>query len=1321
MPIKAHIAFIAVILQYRKQLLLFKLEPDFEECPLKRLATLLAAVLMLSMFSPMADSASAAPTMTQQNEPGQVALNGDGNFRGRNDVYQLVAPSVGNWDLVGAWNFNNAHGSTSANGSYANNNCADANNNSGSWGPTENNWGALQFNAISNYGNGISAKLRTRAGLDTGVNLSTSVNSINPSGCTTVFSFTDYYGGPYTNSFAQGRRTTETLNGTSFAYPESYFRVSEANNAVWSNTFSNLDPNKKYRFQFVYSALNVLNERVVSKSSVAGGAEMEISEDVSAAITASRHKNRISVMVTGADTYTLSRTNLNSTTAMVLNAFTIYEERKTATVTSLSVSDAAPGFGASVTLSATVTPAATGTVSFFDSTNALLCTTAPLLSGEGLCSWTPASPGVSTLRAVYGGDATYASSTSAAATVTAGKAPSSTVITCSPRSYSGVAQEPCTASVTGAGGLNTTATVTYQNNTIAGTATANAQYAGGATHEASMATPVTFAISKALPSFTWNGMTKTYGDSAFAITAPTPSVAGTFTYSSSATSVVSLSGATATINSSGTSVITATFTPSDSANYESGLTTNMTVTINKAYVTVTASSPNVSYGSNAPTITPIYSAFVSGDTPSVVTGVTCSATTYTRSTNVGTNVATTCSGAVATDYQFVYVAGAMSVVRAVMPNDLQITSLSGTYGTNLTLVTTGGLGDGAIQYRVISGTCALSPSGLQLISSANGTCIVVADKLASSNYESLSSAQTAITFGRKNLTITGLTGVNKEFNGNRISAIAIGVPQLVGLVGNDTVTLTGTPVFEFASSNASTGISVQGSGYQLANLDADKYTLTQPSVQADITRRVSVITAANVSVGRGATVVPSSSATGLIAPDQLASATYRFSTGTGTPPTASGISAITPSLAVLAPGITANYSFTYVAGTLEILGEYTITLNPNRGSVSPATLSYQVGAAGVSLPLPSRANYHFDGWFDESATPNALVPLTSFMPAQDKTLVAHWTQLSLVSLSNPTIFGSIRATSGLDGGMSATRAGTRVEIDYFANTLPDGTQINAYLQGNTSSAAQVLTGEGNLLLSVVLALVAPDGTVPDISSSDAAIRLKIINASIKAGAKVYSILGLQSQLLGTATADGWVVLEIRVDPEIVIANPPEMSNREIVAPPVNQPQPVVEVPSQVVVPPVVDNSAAEEAARRLAAEKLHLEKLIAERLIAEAALAAAKAEAKLMTRIPNLTVYSISANWALTSASKKHLVTFAKRLPPKSAVICVGYVYNTKSAGKSARTTALKQARALCTQLKLIRKDLVTSLAIKNSSQAPKAAAGATWVDGSFRSDTYKK
>jgi uncharacterized repeat protein (TIGR02543 family) len=1313
MPIKAHIAFIEVLLQYRKGLLLFKLEPDFEECPVKRLATLLAAVLMLSMFSPVAQSASAAPTMTQQNEPGQVAVNGDGNFRGRNDVYQLVAPSVGNWDLVGAWNFNNSHSSTSANGSYATNNCADANNNTGSWGPTDNNWGALQFNAISNYGTGVSANLRTRAGVDTGINLSTSINSINASGCTTVFSFTDYYGGPYTNSFAQVRRTTETLNSVSYVYPESYFRVSEATGATWSNTFSNLDPNKKYRFQFVYSALNVLNERIVSKSSVAGGAEATISEDVSAAITSSRHKNRISVMVTGADSYTLSRTNLTGTTAMVLNAFTIYEERKTATATSLAVSDTAPGFGASVTLSASVTPAATGTVSFFDGTNALLCTTATLISGEGLCSWTPASPGVSTVRAVYAGDATYASSTSATSNVIAGKAPSTTLITCSTRAYSGVAHEPCTASVTGAGGLNTTATVTYQNNTSAGTATANAQYAGGATHEASTATPVTFAISKALPTFTWNGMTKTYGDSAFAITAPTPSVAGTFTYSSSAISVVSLSGTTATINSSGTSVITATFTPSDSANYESGLTTNMTVTINKASVTVTASSPNVSYGSNAPTISPIYSAFVASDTSSVVSGVTCSASSYTTTTNVGTNVATTCSGAVATDYQFVYVAGSMSVVRAVMPNDLQITSLSGTYGTNLTLVTTGGLGDGAIQYRVISGNCALSPSGLQLISSANGTCVVVADKLAGSNYESLSSAQTSITFARKNLTITGLTGVNKEFNGNRMSAIATGVPQLAGLVGNDVVTLTGTPVFEFASSDASTGISVQASGYQLTNIDADKYTLTQPSVQADITRRASVITAANVSVGRGVTVVPSSSATGLIAPDQLASATYRFSTGTGTPPTAAGISSITPSLAVLSPGVAANYTFSYVAGTLEILGEFTITLNPNRGSVSPASLSYQVGAAGVGLPLPSRANYQFDGWFDETVTPQVLISRNAYQPDQDKNLVAHWTQLSLVNLNNPTIFGSIRATTGLDGGMSATRSGTRVEIDYFANTLPDGTQINAYLQGSTTSASQVLTGEDNLLLSVVLAWVAPDGTVPDISNSDAAIRLKIINASIKTGAKVYSILGLQSQLLGTATADGWVILEIRVDPEIVIANPAEVSIQEIISPPVREPQPVVTIPIEVVVPPVIDNSAAEEAARRLAEEKLRIDKLAAD--------AATKLAAILISGTPNLTVYSMTANWKLTAASKRNLAGFAKSLPAKSAVTCVGYIYKTAPASKSARTTALNQAKSLCTQLKLIRKDLVTSVAIKVSSQAPRAAVGATWVVGSFRADSYKK
>ena len=65
------------------------------------------------------------------------------------------------------------------------------------------------------------------------------------------------------------------------------------------------------------------------------------------------------------------------------------------------------------------------------------------------------------------------------------KATSTVAITCPASvSYNGAAQTPCTATVTGAGGLSQTLTPTYTNNTNAGTATASASFAGDANHAA---------------------------------------------------------------------------------------------------------------------------------------------------------------------------------------------------------------------------------------------------------------------------------------------------------------------------------------------------------------------------------------------------------------------------------------------------------------------------------------------------------------------------------------------------------------------------------------------------------------------------------------------------------------------------------------------------------------------------------------------------------------------------------------------------------------------------------------------------------------------
>lgn len=75
--------------------------------------------------------------------------------------------------------------------------------------------------------------------------------------------------------------------------------------------------------------------------------------------------------------------------------------------------------------------------------------------------------------------------------------PTTTVVTCpATLTYDGVAKTPCSASVTGAGGLNLTPAPVYENNTNAGTATASYTFAGNSTY-ASSSDQKTFNIERA--------------------------------------------------------------------------------------------------------------------------------------------------------------------------------------------------------------------------------------------------------------------------------------------------------------------------------------------------------------------------------------------------------------------------------------------------------------------------------------------------------------------------------------------------------------------------------------------------------------------------------------------------------------------------------------------------------------------------------------------------------------------------------------------------------------------------------------------------------
>ena len=180
--------------------------------------------------------------------------------------------------------------------------------------------------------------------------------------------------------------------------------------------------------------------------------------------------------------------------------------------------------------------------------------------------------------------------------LTISKAASSTVITCPTVhvTYTGSAQTPCSAVVTGAGGLSTTATLAYGSNTNAGTATANASYVGDANHNGSAATQSTFVIDQAasVATVVCSPKTTTYSGSVQTMCSAAVTGAGG----------LNLTGLTPSYTSNtnvGTS--TATYSFVGDANHSASQGSD-TFSINPATVVVTAASSSITYGASIPSV-----------------------------------------------------------------------------------------------------------------------------------------------------------------------------------------------------------------------------------------------------------------------------------------------------------------------------------------------------------------------------------------------------------------------------------------------------------------------------------------------------------------------------------------------------------------------------------------------------------------------------------------------------------------------------------------------------------------------------------------------
>ena len=185
--------------------------------------------------------------------------------------------------------------------------------------------------------------------------------------------------------------------------------------------------------------------------------------------------------------------------------------------------------------------------------------------------------------------------------------------------------------------------------------------------------------------------------------------------------------------------------------------TSTDFTVTPAPLSITASSPSMTYGGTVPTITAGYSGFVNGDTSSSLTTKPTCATTATSSSPVAASpFASSCGGAVDPNYSFGYVGGSVTI----NPAALTITASSGsmTYGGSVPSITAGYSGfvtgdtSSSLTAPPACSTTATSSSPV-----SPPTYPTSCSGAADSNY-TISYVAGAVTVGKAPLTITASSG-----------------------------------------------------------------------------------------------------------------------------------------------------------------------------------------------------------------------------------------------------------------------------------------------------------------------------------------------------------------------------------------------------------------------------------------------------------------------------------------------------------------------------------------------------------------------------------
>lgn len=299
-----------------------------------------------------------------------------------------------------------------------------------------------------------------------------------------------------------------------------------------------------------------------------------------------------------------------------------------------------------------------------------------------------------------------------------------------------------------------TAVATINGNTItiigAGTAIITATITADADYDVASTTAIV-TVNKAVPTIgSLVAVNKTYGDANFNVTTPTSNATGTFSYVSSDSNVVSISGSTVTIVGAGSATITATQTTD--TNYLSG-SSSTTITVAKAAATLSAMPPiTKNFGDIAFTLVAPTSAatgavtFASSDTNVVsISGNTI--------TIIGAGTATV-TATQATDANYLEATTSFELtVNKIAPSLGVMTAISKTFGdANFTITPPSTNSSGGLTYTSSDTNVATITGDVVTIVGAGTASIAVAQAtdsnyLAATTSVSLTVSKAPIVFG----------------------------------------------------------------------------------------------------------------------------------------------------------------------------------------------------------------------------------------------------------------------------------------------------------------------------------------------------------------------------------------------------------------------------------------------------------------------------------------------------------------------------------------------------------------------------------------------